>query len=47
MGKSREWLYLRRLRRDPKGPPYYKIGNRVFYLRSELAVWIETCRVAA
>jgi excisionase family DNA binding protein len=28
------------------GVPFYKIGKRVYYRRSELAHWIETRRVA-
>jgi hypothetical protein len=33
-----------RARRD--GPPFYRVGSRCLYLRSEVLAWIETHRVA-
>lgn len=36
---SREWFAKARCQRT--GPPYFKIGQRVFYRRSDLIAWVE------
>jgi hypothetical protein len=28
-----------------KGPPFYKIGNRIYYKQAEVVAWIEQTRV--
>lgn len=38
LGVSKSFLDKRRVRGD--GPPYRKIGRRVFYWRSELEAWV-------
>jgi predicted DNA-binding transcriptional regulator AlpA len=38
LGVSRSFLDKRRVSGD--GPPYRKIGRRVFYWRSELEAWV-------
>jgi predicted DNA-binding transcriptional regulator AlpA len=39
LGISKSFLDKRRVRGD--GPPYRKIGRRVFYWRSELEQWVD------
>ncbi len=36
---------LRKLRTHGGGPPYYKVGSRVLYKRSEIIAWVERDRV--
>lgn len=38
LGVSKSFLDKRRVRGD--GPPYRKIGRRVFYWRNELEAWV-------
>jgi excisionase family DNA binding protein len=36
---------LERMRAQRRGPPYYKIGRAVRYLRAEVRAWMEAQRV--
>lgn len=43
IGKSDDWLERMR-KRNGEGPPWYRIGDRIFYPKSSLLEWLETCR---
>lgn len=45
IGVHPQWLHKGRGQTPPKGPPWYRIGGRVYYQRSDLKAWIEGCRV--
>jgi hypothetical protein len=45
IGKSEQWLYLARKKRNGQsGPPWYLIGGRILYLKSELTSWFRRQR---
>jgi predicted DNA-binding transcriptional regulator AlpA len=45
IGKSPQWLYLRRKLRDGIGPPFRKIGGRIIYVRDELQRWFDSLKM--
>lgn len=48
-GISVQWLQADRIKRREvkrRGPPFYKIGSRVLYKRSDCITWRESHRVS-
>ena len=42
--RSEDWVI--RARAVPKeGPPFYRVGGRIFYDRGDVVQWFEACRV--
>ncbi len=45
LGKDRTWLQGQRRRRPTRPiPPWYRIGRQIFYKRSDIEAFIESCR---
>jgi predicted DNA-binding transcriptional regulator AlpA len=42
--RKSEW-WVKMLRRDGGGPPYYRLGRGIIYKRSELDEWIGLAQV--
>jgi len=43
IGKSVWWLAQAR-KRKRRGPPFYRVGGRIVYQRSDLEAWYAGCR---
>ena len=42
IGKSADWLQrTRKPARKGEGPPWYRVGGRVFYARADVLEWLE------
>ena len=44
IGMSESWLRQSRMRGNPEGPPYIKIGKAVRYLKADLDAWLQKLR---